>query len=294
MKTHHLLWLLVLLATILVAYHTHTHTRLREVDLEMVQLQNEVIGKSLKKIKNETDYLVLHGEELTYEQGNSPKDVVNLNKARRIKAYADSLIGEYRPMTLGESNLKVGLSNQKLAFWNTQDTIYSNFIVAQDTSLSQFKDRLLYETLQDEAYYAPFLLQQELGILHHLHAINYKSIDRLIACIGGVVIRCYFGSPVMKVPIYQTITNGNIYEGRMFMTDYTKRFNIIEFKLNTDEKKWTLETKGNLALITIPTTKQHKDSVVKSLTGKIKYLKPDGTDTTFQVKANYVVRKRKQ
>ncbi len=288
------LWIFTTAITIFFAYYTYTHTRIRYKDLESVMQQNLVVEKGIKITKLDAKKQYLNGIDLTEMQGNTPKDKDLLQKATNIREETATILQAVDSLMTLPRNLKndskVNLQNENILLLQKYDTSYTQFITNQDTCLWQL-EKHIFPLIDTEKHYLPFALQNKLALQYKISRVEWKSNDRLISKIGGVMIRCYFGSPVLVTAKSEIVKSGNTYKALMFITDYTKRFNC---SMKVSEGSVTYS--GSLGKIAIPNVKAQnynsEGKATKILTGKITIMKTDGSDTTFTLSTSYIVKKK--
>jgi hypothetical protein len=288
-----LLWIFTLAISIFFAYHTYTHTRLRYKDLESVMQQNLAVEKGIKNTNRETKKIYNHGIYLTEMQGRSPKDLEILNKAKAIKNHTDSLLQIIDTLIFITKNTKIdnklGLDAVNIALLNEFAINYPQFVAKQDTALLDMKGEIT-PTFKSEIYHLPFLQQNNLHFQYVCNRISYKSVDEMIARIGGVVLHC--GRIIaMASPQSQIVKVEQVYQAKMFIT-----FGNMHSPPEMQISEGSINVKGDVGSIEIKNVKaQNYDSegkATKTLTGKITIMKADGSDTTFTLSTNYTVKKK--
>jgi hypothetical protein len=288
------LWIFTTVIATFFAYHTYTHTRIRYKDLESVMQQNLVVEKGVKISNRETKKVYGNGIELTEMQGRSPKDLAILNKAKTIKNHTDSLLQLIDSLIFITENTKtdekISLKVENITLLNEYAINYPQFVAKQDSALLGIK-REVISTFDTKTYYLPFIKQNNLHVGYCYKRINYKSIDKLIARIGGVGFRCYFKIPILGVAKSYIVKSGNIYEASVFITDYRTSC-YPEMQIS----EGIIGVKGDVGEIEIKNVKaqnyNREGKATKTLTGKITIMKADGSDTTFTLSTNYTVKKK--
>ncbi len=287
------LWIFTTAIATFFAYHTYTHTRIRYKDLESVMQQNLAVEKGIKSTNKETKKIYNHGIYLTEKMGNTPKDNENLRKAKIIKNHTDSLFKIIDSLIFIAKNTnidnKLGLDTKNIALLNKYTINYPQFIAKQDTALLDMVGEIT-STFKNEIHHLPFLQQNNLHFQYVCNRIGYKSVDRMIARIGGVVLRCYFGSPVLVTAKSKFVRSGNIYEAFMFITDYTQSFkSSMRVSEGSVEYSWST---GSIEIKNVKAQNYNGEGkATKTLTGKITIKKADGSDTTFTLSTSYTVKK---
>ena len=288
------LWIFTTAIATFFAYHTYTHTRIRYKDLESVMQQNLAVERGIKNTNKETKKIYNHGIYLTDKQGRSPKDLEILNKAKTIKKHTDSLCQFIDSLIFIAENTKtddkISLKVENITLLNEYAINYPQFVAKQDSALLGIK-REVISPFDTKTYYLPFIKQNNLHVDYCYKRINYKSIDKLIARIGGVGFSCYFGIPIIKVAKSYIVQSGKIYEASVFITNYDKYY-YPEMQIS----EGSLNVRGDVGEIIIPNVKaknyNSEGKATKILTGIITIMKPDGSDTTFNLSTSYTVKKK--
>jgi hypothetical protein len=288
------LWIFTTAIATFFAYHTYTHTQIRYKDLESVMMQNLAMEKGIKNTNRETKKIYNHGIYLIDKMGNNPKDNENLYKAKTIKNHTDSLLQIIDSLTFIAKNTKIddklGLDAVNIALLNEYAINYPQFVAKQDTALLDMKG-VITTTFKNEIYHLPFLQQNNLHFQYVCNRIGYKSIERMVARVGGVGFHCYFGIPIIKVAKSYIVKSGAMYEASVFITDYDKRW-YPKMQIS----KGIVNVRGEVGSIEIKNVKAQsynsEGKATKTLTGKITIMKADGSDTTFTLSTSYTVKKK--
>ncbi len=287
------LWIFTTAIATFFAYHTYTHTRIRYKDLESVMQQNLAVEKGIKNTNRETKKIYNHGIYLTEKMGNTPKDNENLRKAKTIKNHTDSLLIIVDSLIFIAKNVElndnVSLKAENITLLNEYVINYPEFISKQDTALLDMKGEIT-STFKNETYHLPFMQQNNLHFQYVCNRIGYKSVDRMVAKIGGFILHCgrIFCMASAKS---QIVKIGGQYEANMI---FTTSGAPISTEMQISEGK--IDVRGDVGEIEIKNVKAQnynsEGKATKTLTGKITIKKADGSDTTFTLSTNYTVKKK--
>jgi hypothetical protein len=159
------LWIFTTAIATFFAYHTYTHTRMRHKDLESVMHQNLAVEKGIASTRQNTKKQLLSGIDLVERQGNVPKDVAILNKAKLLKNYADTNLVILDSLSFIAENTKiddkVSLKVENITLLNEYHQIFPLFFAAQDTCLTDLKEAI--PSLWDNQKYCPAFIQKNIG-----------------------------------------------------------------------------------------------------------------------------------
>jgi hypothetical protein len=288
------LWIFTTAIATFFAYHTYTHTRIRYKDLESVMMQNLMVEKGIAITRRNTKKQLLGAKDLVEKQGNVPKDMAILNKAKLLKNYEDTNLVILDSLSFIAENTKiddkVSLKVENITLLNEYHQKLPLFFAAQDTSLTDLGEAI--PSLWDNQKYCPaFIQKNNVGLRSKFARIEAKGVDRLTSKIGGV---CGGGwSKILGIASAksQIVKIGEQYEATMFIEASN---NHIRPKMQISEGE--IEVRGDVGSIEIKNVKaknyNSEGKATKILTGKITIKKADGSDTTFTLSTSYTVKKK--
>jgi hypothetical protein len=289
------LWIFTTAITTFFAYHTYTHTRIRYKDLESVMQQNLAVEKGIASTRQNTKKQFLGAKYLVEKQGNTPKDMAILNKAKLLKNYADTNLVILDSLSFIAENTKiddkVSLKAENIALLTEHHQIFPKFFAAQDTSLTDLGEAI--PSLWNNQKYCPaFIQKNSVGLRSKFVRIETKAVDKLTAKIGWGGT-CCFGCRIYGIASTksQIVKVGEIYEAKMVVimsgTQIKPKMQISEGSINV---------RGDVGEIYIKNVKAQnynsEGKATKILTGKITIKKADGNDTTFTLSTSYTVKKK--
>ncbi len=288
------IWIFTTAITIFFAYHTYTHTRIRYKDLESVMQQNLAVEKGIAITRRNAKKQLLGAKDLVEKQGNVPKDVAILNKAKFLKNYADTNLVILDSLSFIAKNTKIddkiNLKAKNVALLNEYHQKFPLFFAAQDTSLTDLGEA--FPSLWDNQKYCPaFIQKNRVSIKSKFARIEANSTDKLVSKIGGVGgcrwVKIYGVASAKS----QTIGIGKIYEAEMFLYECCTQ---IRPQMQVSESK--IDVRGDVGEIEIKNVKAQsyngEGKATKILTGKVTIRKADGSDTTFTLSTSYKVKKK--
>jgi hypothetical protein len=292
-KLTYFLWLLVGIASAFFAYHTYTHTRIRYRDLESVMMQNLAVEKGIATTRKNTKRQINGAKDLVEKQGNVPKDIAILNKAKLIKNYADNNLVILDSLSFIAENTKIddkiSLKTKNIALLNEYHQKFPLFVAAQDTLLSYLAEPIT--SLWDNQTYCPaFIQKNSVGLRSKFAIIEAKSVDKLVSQFG------WLGMRFDKIYATASAKSNIVGMGKNYSAIQFISASIIQVRPKMQISEGEVEVRGNFGSIEIPNVKAQnynsEGKTTKTLTGKITIKKADGSDTTFTLSTSYIVKKK--
>jgi hypothetical protein len=288
------LWIFTTAIATYFAYHTYTHTRIRYKDLESVMMQNLAVEKGTEITRLNTKKQLLGAKDLVEKQGNVPKDMAILNKAKLIENYTDTNLIILDSLSFVAKNTKIdektSLKTQNIALLNEYHQKSPLFFAIQDTSLTDLSEAI--PSLWNNQKYCPaFIQKNSVGLRSKFVRIETKAVDKLTAKIGWGGT-CCFGCRIYGIASTksQIVKVGEIYEAKMLVimsgTQIKPKMQVSEGKVIVKRDVGDIEIKNVKAQ-----NYNSEGKATKILTGKITIMKADGNDTTFTLSTSYTVKK---
>lgn len=296
---------------------------------------DESLQYSIKVTQENTNKQIIGGEALVEKQGNAPKDVAFLKKAKDVKAKTDAVYdyitktrntliemtggpdlerGGYvgakndaEVMTLMLGDVSKGIPGESVKMKKLLND-YTREIAAMDTSLQDLgspialdaKDMPMYAKNGEqngkdfgEITFDQTPLVATLAILSDIEAkvarVETKAVDRLIAKIGGVVIK-FDKIIAMASAESQTVAAGTKYRAKMFISASS-----TQIKPTMRSSQGSVIVKGDVGELefTAPAATDYDDRGLakRKWQGSITIKKADGQDTTFKFDQEYFIAK---
>ena len=306
MKNLHIfLWLFTTAIASYFAYHTYSHTRIRYKDLESVMMQNLGLEKSI--IRRRLDIQKQINDYKKDVEENYSQGLHNLEEANSIQKYSNSLKIDSLAFIETTDNLvnKASFSTQNINLLNRYGVQFANFVADKvcneillstsilrepDTSNVAYLREMPFFPLTDETHYLPILQQQSLQIRKAFIRTTHKGIDDF-ARVGILVCRLE-KLMVEAFPKSKTVKVGKKYEAYMVLIGSSRGTKVKSMR----STEGSVNVKGDVGEIEIKNVKAQnynsEGKATKTLTGKVTIKKADGSDTTFTLSTNYVVKKK--
>jgi hypothetical protein len=286
------LWIFTTAITIYFAYHTYTHTRIRYKDLESVMMQNLAVEKGIATIKRNTRKEFENAQIRAEKDGNISRDMFFLQKATNIRQYTETVLETVNNSVLVKNTLvldkKVNIDVSKIDLISPFYINFPQFVATRDTLLQDLSSPII-SLLDTKNHYFPLFQQRNLRLSYVILRIENKSIDKLVAGVGGRGMR-FEKIIAMASAKSQVVKVGNNYEAQIFITP-----NATQIKPQMQISEGKVIVRGDVGEIEIKNVKAQnynsEGKATKTLTGKITIKKADENDTTFTLSTSYTIKK---